>query len=322
MQNEQQQLEALFQKYRQGMVTEEEKALIARWLIRLDVIGQLTDEQLAAKEELSKGELKRHFFSENTRSAKVVRFPLWVRSVAASLLIVASIAGMVYFGSQKQDADDVQPAYSQLSTQTGEIKTVTLTDGTKITLNSESRLKYPTELTGKTREVFLTGEAYFDVAHDPGKPFKVHTDKLDVQVLGTSFDVKAYGDDGELSVTVSSGKVGVLPLNLQTKAYMLLPGDRLVYRRSKNNIDQLKTDVAGIGIWQKGRFNFREETLQNIARQLERYYKVRIIFKNPSLQQKQISLKVKNHSINTVIKALSIAGEFRYEIKNSEITVW
>lgn len=322
MQKERKQLEELFQKYQQGLVTEEEKALIARWLIHLDVIGQLSHEQLQARQELSQSDLKNHFAPKESPSAKITRFPVWIRSVAACLLIISTIAGIFYFNNKSHPPTTNLATFQQMTTGSGEMKTITLTDGTRITLNNESRLKYPVTFNGATREVFLTGEAFFEVAHNPAKPFEVHTDELDVQVLGTSFNVKAYGGDKELSVSVATGKVGVLPVGAKDKTYMLLPGEELAYSRSTGKFSQSKIDAVDISAWQKGKFIFSNETLENITRQLERYYKVTFLFNNKSVLAKQISLKVKNQSISTVMKAMSISGEFRYKIEGNKITVW
>lgn len=318
MQKDRKQLEELFQKYQQGLVTEEEKIWITRWLVQLDVMEHLTPEQLQARQELSKNDLKSHFFPKESLPSKVIRFPVWLRSVAASICIIAVLAGIFYFNSNKP-----RPAtFQEMTTQTGEMKMVTLADGTRITLNNESKLKYPDTFNGKIREVYLTGEAFFDVVHNSSQPFKVHTDQLDIQVLGTSFNVKAYLEDQELSVAVATGKVGVLSIAAKTKAYMLLPGDHLGYNRSTGKFIQSKVDAVNIMAWQKGIFIFKDETLENITRQLGRYYKINFKFNNKSLLTKQISMKIKKQSISTVIKALSISGEFQYKLEGDQVTIW
>jgi len=322
MQKEKKKFEELFNEYQQGPVTEEEKALIARWLTQLDVMERLTPEQLGARQELSQADLKKHFFPGENNSAKIIRVPLWLRTMAASLFIASAVAGILFFKEKSHHAATDQVTFKQMLTGSGQMKTITLSDGTRITLNNESGLKYPAAFNGQTREVFLTGEAFFEVAHNPAKPFKVHTDKLDIQVLGTSFDVKAYKEDKELQVSVASGKVGVLPADGKTKTYMLMPGDRLAYERSTAKLSQSNVEPVNISVWQKGKFIFRNETLENIARQLERYYSVKFLFKDQSLQARRINLKIKNHSISTVLKALSISGEFQYKVEADQITVW
>lgn len=322
MQQERKQLEELFHKYQQGAVTEEEKTLIARWLIKLDIYGQLTPEQLQAKRELSLGDLKNHFFPEETPRAKTIRFPAWIRSVAACLFVLIAIAGIFYFKKNSHQQLFNPTAFLEIKTGKGEMKVITLTDGSKITLNNESRLKYPVAFNGKAREVFLTGEAFFEVAHDPVKPFNVHTDQLNVQVLGTSFNVKAYHEDKEQAVSVATGKVGVIATVAKIKTYMLLPGDQLAYNRYTGKFVHSITDVTMIRAWQNGRFVFRNETLKNITRQLARYYNVKFIFNSKLLSARQLSLSVKNQSIGTVMKTLSISGEFRYKTESNKITIW
>ncbi|WP_316791358.1 FecR family protein [Pedobacter frigoris] len=322
MQKERKYLEELFQKYQQGLVSEEEKTLIAHWLIHLNISEPLSDEQLQARQQLSQHGLKSHFFPAEIQPAKITRFQFWIPSIAASLLVLSAIACFFYFNDKNRKSVVNPIAMTEIITRTGEKKIISLSDGSRITLNTQSRLKYPPRFAGNVREVSLSGEAFFEVAHNPSRPFKVHTDQFKVQVLGTSFNIKAYGEDEELSVSVASGKVGILPAPTKSKSYLLMPGDQLTWNRSNSKFSQSRTAIADISSWQKGKLIFRNETLENITRELQRYYKVKFQFNNKSLLTKQINLKIKNQSITTVMKALSISGEFQYKIEGNKITLW
>ncbi|WP_316845909.1 FecR family protein [Pedobacter psychrodurus] len=316
-------LTALFQKYQQGLVNEEEKTMIARWLIQLEVMGeQLTPAELQAKAALSRTELKSHFFPPEIPKTKIVRLPIWLKSIAASLFFAVLVASIYYINHQSRDLP-VQTALVQTVTRVGEMKIISLPDGSKVTLNNQSRLRYPLSFNGKSREIYLTGEAFFEVAHHAKKPFRIHTDKLEVQVLGTSFNVSAYPEDNEISVAVATGKVGVFSKNNKKEAArMLLPGDRLSYNRSNASFSHSRLAIADISSWNVGKLVFRNETLENITKQLKRYYRVNFLFKNNILLAKQISLKTNNLNIATLMKALSLSGDFRYEIEGNQITLW
>ncbi|TKC08084.1 DUF4974 domain-containing protein [Pedobacter polaris] len=320
---ERKQLTELFQRYQQGLVTEEEKTLIARWLVQLEVMGeQLSAAQLEAKSELSKSDLKNRFFPVLAPQPKVVRLPLWLKTIAASLFIAVALSS-IFYTINKRGKQLEEVAFKQIVTKVGEMKTITLTDGSKITLNTQSRLQYPTNFNDQTREVYLVGEAFFDIAHNTKKPFKVHTERLNVQVLGTSFNISAYKEDKEIAVAVATGMVGVTSKNdSKGTAYLLLPGEELIYHNAGGTINKSKREIADIGSWDRGKFVFENETLANITRRLQRHYQVKFFFKNTSISQKQISLTTSNQNISIVMKAMSIAGGFHYSINGNEITVW
>ncbi|TCC89177.1 DUF4974 domain-containing protein [Pedobacter frigiditerrae] len=320
---ERNQLIVLFQKYQQGLVNEEEKTMIARWLIQLELMGeQLTPIELQAKATLSRSELKNLFFPTEIPKVKVVRFPVWLKSIAASLFIAVAF-GTIYYANHHEKELPLLNTFQQTVTQIGEMKVITLPDGSKITLNNQSRLKYPARFSEKTREVHLTGEAFFEVVHDSKKPFKVFTDKLNIQVLGTSFNVTAYPEDEQISVAVATGKVGVMDKsNKQTAAQLLLPGDRLSYHRLNQKFSNSKLAISDINSWDVGKLVFKNETLEQITKQLQRYYSVKFVFKNDSLLKRQISLRTNNQQLATLMKALSLSGNFRYKIEGDQITLW
>ncbi|HEY0177526.1 MAG TPA: FecR domain-containing protein [Pedobacter sp.] len=202
----------------------------------------------------------------------------------------------------------------------GKLLKIKLGDSSTITLNAGSKLKYPGGFNGKTREVYLEGEAFFDVAHDPAHPFIVHTSKIIVSVLGTSFDIKSYKEDKKISVAVATGKVGVLAKG--GKTYFLLPGEKLAYYAFSEIVQQTKADPAEVGMWQNGMLIYHDETLENISRQLERWYDVKVIFKRSEAAKMRFSLKQKNDRLENVMQTLKFAGGIRYVISGKTVTIW
>ncbi len=215
--------------------------------------------------------------------------------------------------------------YSQLAlveskSNSGEVITIQLADSSLIYLNAKSKLKYPTNFKNKTREVYLEGEAFFDIKHKANQPFIVHTEKLTIQVLGTSFDIKTFKNEKEVSVSVASGLVGVKgnDINLN-KTQMLKFGKKLIFNKLSNAITESNIDTADINFWVDGTLLFDNESLENIALDLERWYGISIKFENENLRQLHLNLKQKNEPIETVLKALSISGNFSYTIEGKQV---
>lgn len=315
-------LEELFDKYRQGLITEEEKKLIANWLVYLDVDEPISEAKINHKQQFSSKSLHAHFFSEQETSSKIFNFWNWSRTIAAVFFLLVGAASITYFNQAGRKNKIEEKLFAVTSTGIGEMKLIKLADGTEIILNNQSTVRYPSSFDGAKREVFLSGEAFFKVAHNPAKPFKVHTKRMDVQVLGTSFDVSAYADDLDISVAVATGKVKTAAKNKTKTTHILLPGDQLVYRHDKTRFKKSKINPLTISAWQQGKLSFKNQKLLDITRRLERYYKVKFQFENKAVVNKLLSLNVNNQRLETVMKALSLSGEFNYKITGNQVKIW
>ncbi|MDR6784316.1 transmembrane sensor [Pedobacter africanus] len=171
-------------------------------------------------------------------------------------------------------------AYNTIVTPRGGQYQVNLPDGTKIWLNAASSLKYPAVFNGKQRRVELTGEAYFEVAKDKAHPFIVATDKQEVQVLGTHFNVNSYADESATKTTLLEGSVKVSSKGAEK---FLLPGQQSALRGKDLNVYQVDTEEAIA--WKNGDFQFNEADLSSIMRQLSRWYNVDVSFeKKPTAE--------------------------------------
>lgn len=251
-----------------------------------------------------------------TPTRKLRRTMCAVSAAAAVLLMVG--LGYLFL---KPHPEPAVPALQQLTLNTngGEQKKITLTDGTEVILNGKSKLRYTDGFAANKREVYLDGEAFFNVTHDATRPFFVHTSKLRVQVLGTSFNVRAYGTDKRSAVSVASGKVGVIGV-ASHKVFMLLPGQRVAcnhkgaFKRDSVAVD----DILG---WQKGVLSFKQETMQDIAPVLERYYNVNIKISNHRVSEKQITANFNRKTLPQVLAILSQTAGFKYSMSNTEIHI-
>ena len=158
---------------------------------------------------------------------------------------------------------------------------VTLADGTIVWLNSCTRLRYPLDFKGDVREVFLEGEAYFEVAKDAKHPFVVRTADVDVRVLGTRFNLSAYEDDALVSTTLEEGSVEVsTPLGKQ----VIRPNEQLVFNVKEGKVDCRDVDASVYSAWKDGMFVFEDETLERIMRRLQMWYDVEVFFSSEDVK--------------------------------------
>ena len=157
--------------------------------------------------------------------------------------------------------------YNQMETLTGMEYTLTLADGTRVFLNAGSCLKFPVAFRGDTRVVELSGEAYFKVAKDQEHPFIVKMEKVELKVLGTSFNVRSYTDEKDIVATLVEGRVEV-------NGVKITPGKQARYERESGKLTVDTVDVDQYIAWQQGRFVFRNERLEDIMRTLGRWYGV------------------------------------------------
>lgn len=313
MQKEPHNLSSLFQRIFAGTATQKEKEQISGWLSKLDVSDhQLSDEEIEQRRLQFQKTFHERLDNSFTRRRRL-RLSVWLPATAAVILLTI---GLLFL---KNTSTPPKIAFVEAATLSGERKIITLSDGTTITLNNASKLKFPQEFTGNRREVYLDGEAFFEVKHDAAKPFIVHTGLLKVNVLGTSFDVQNYAADHKIEVTVATGKVGVLAPGKDSR--MLLPGQKLSYNPETKELQQSKVNPDDYTGWQQGDLIFRDESLAAICQQLERWYGVRIEIKSSTLKNKRISLEQKNESLQNVMKMLGMVGRFNYKITGKNVQI-
>lgn len=251
-------------------------------------------------------------------SAKQKKYPYqWPIAIAATLLISLATAYLTY--NHKISAPKELVMAVQL-TGVREKKIITLSDGSRIFLNQRSEIRYSAAFEGDKREVFLSGEAFFDVKHDVKRPFIVHTDKLNVQVLGTSFNVKSYRTDARTSVGVVTGKVGVNSVK-RAATYMLLPGDLLSCNKEDAAFNQTRLDINEIAAWQNGILAFHQEALSDIVPELERWFDVKVNVKRDALLKKRITASFSGKSLVAVLEILSKTAGFTYSINKNEVYI-
>lgn len=209
--------------------------------------------------------------------------------------------------------------YNELSVPRGGECVVNLEDGTKVWLNADTKLKYPVSFLGKQREVFLEGEAFFDVAKN-GKKFVVKTSFGDVHVLGTEFCISAYKNDTKCYTTLVEGKVSVQTRN--SKPLIILPGEQVIAYKSGKK-EKRKVNVENYVGWKDGVYIFSDESLESIMKTLERLYDVSISFMDEELKSIPFTGNVPRYeNISVFLNALVRTGDLKYRIEGKNIVLY
>lgn len=295
-----------------------EQQQVLRWYYSFDRENDLILEE-GKKASLLKLASNNVFLAIGKPKSRKV-FSRWKPAIGiAAVLIIAVLAGLFSYRQFFRPYGKQHAIYKELTTLAGERKIIRLSDGSKIWLNNASKLRYPEIFNSNVRTVYLDGEAFFDVAHRKNQAFIIHTRKLRVQVLGTSFNVKSFGDEKREEITVVSGKVGVAKAR-ETQFLMLLPGEQASYILQTGYLSKDKVEPQSSIAWRNNELYFRYETLENICRQLERWYGVTIQCNNELLLAKRYTLKQKNQSLGNVLKVLG-AGDFHYKMNGRIIII-
>ena len=179
--------------------------------------------------------------------------------------------------------------YNEIRVQKGgRANTLILSDGTKVILNAATTFKYPANFNGENRQVYLDGEAYFEVAKDEKKPFVVKLNKQDITVLGTTFNVQAYENESYSIVTLLSGRVMLDAFNElgeSTSRMFLKPNQRALSDNKSGSVSLCDVNASFSNAWINGEYKFKDEPLLSICKRLENYYNVQIHLNDPRLQQ-------------------------------------
>ena len=222
--------------------------------------------------------------------------------------------------------DAHEPQLNQLVVPYGRNSSIKLPDGSTAFLNAGSRLVYPSFFDNDKREVYLIGEGYFEVIHNEQLPFVVKTNDLEVEVLGTQFNLSAYPSDNIIETVLVEGKVRVKETGFQLlkKDYILLPNQRAAYNRENAETKIENVEVDNFVSWHLGFLNFESTDLNRIVKKLERYYNIRIRLDDPMLGMRSISgkLKLKENKenvlqvlANTASAELEKVNEYNYVLR-------
>ena len=232
--------------------------------------------------------------------------------------VATSSQGIVY---EERGKGMVTEEYNKLTTPIGGEYSLVLSDGTKVFLNADSELKYPVEFSDGKRIVDLKGEAYFEVHKDSLRPFIVRINGAEVTVLGTSFNVNTYGDDGQIYTTLVNGSVRVASMKNKQEE-MLKPGMQSVMNVQSGLLTVRKVDVEPYVAWREGRFVFRAMTLDLIMRQLQRWYDFEVFYQNSELKDYEFRGVIKRDmDLDKVLSVIKATTNVDFEVKGKVITI-
>ena len=232
--------------------------------------------------------------------------------------VATSSQGIVY---EERGKGMVTEEYNKLTTPIGGEYSLVLSDGTKVFLNADSELKYPVEFSDGKRIVDLKGEAYFEVHKDSLRPFIVRMNGAEVTVLGTSFNVNTYGDDGQIYTTLVNGSVRVSSMKNKQEEILKL-GMQSVMNVQSGLLTVRKVDVEPYVAWREGRFVFRAMTLDLIMRQLQRWYDFEVFYQNSELKDYEFRGVIKRDmDLDKVLSVIKATTNVDFEVKGKVITI-
>lgn len=223
-----------------------------------------------------------------------------------------------------KDSDINKLVYNKIKVPYGKRYKIQLSDGTEINLNAGTSLKYPIKfLKGKTRFVYLNGEAYFNVTKDRKHPFVVNSNAIDVRVLGTKFNVTSYLEDENINTILEEGLVrinGNTHYKVKTST-ILKPGFKAAWNKKGKAISIEKVDVKTYTSWIQGKIIFKQESFSKILKKLERHYNVKIVNNNKSLDKEIITASFDIETIDQVLKAINEIHPINYQIIKNKIII-
>lgn len=282
-------LEALLEKYYKGETTLSEERQIKAYLSQNTFSPAFkTDKQwfsqLQQEKQIHSGEkfdqrLEAMFAEKkldqagktNTRSLFI-----WPYQIAALVIMVLGLSLVAYLDFVKKQAEWVEMATTEQET-----RQILLPDGSKVWLNRASSLRYGKQFKAASREVWLKGEAYFEVSHNPGKPFLIHTSGTTTQVLGTSFNIRSYQQESTVKVGVISGKVSFTAQDHENdKQLILQPGHGAVFNKAKKAIEKKEKMNPNLLAWKTHQLKFEDAPLQEVIAALEEYFYIHIKVEN------------------------------------------
>lgn len=279
-------------------------------LLSAQQVDELTTDEVNA-------EVEKFYQRIENPPAKSFRITPALRWIAAAVLILG-VASTLFFLLPNQKASN----WLTDSTQNGEQKVILLEDGTKVTLNVSTQLTYPEKFAKDKREVSIDGEAFFEVVRDESRPFIVKGGVLDVQVLGTTFNVSNYKEDDQVDVELISGAVmvklsdsdsnGIVPLRVQEKfSFQKTPGNWSVDKiTSEKQVD-----------WKNGTLYFNNTPLDRIFREMERWFDTKIEIRNKTLLPMRFTGTFEGPTMESVLEGIGFILDFNYTIKEDKVVI-
>ncbi len=315
---------ALAQKYFGNLSAEEEKALQKEW--------KAFDATDLAEIEKTAEQLNLHYKLKNYNSEKAfeqIKPRLKVEKKRtftpgktstllriAAVVVLAVVIGSVWFFTQDQPSGITSP---EPIAQDYGISKVELPDGSLVTLNKNSKIDYPDKFANTNREVRIEGEAFFEVVSNPEKPFIIHAGNANIKVLGTSFNVNAYPDNGQVEVVVSTGKVQIYSENHDEtpgEELILDPGDKGVFVNASKELLKVHNEDPNYIAWKTRHLIFSETKLKDVIKHLSKLYDIKIKTVEPGLDELKYTGHFENSSVDFILEVISYTFDIEVNEEN------
>lgn len=333
---EQKALQELLEKHAEGTLSAAEQQRLDQWYSDFD---QPEDKTVIFKDDAHQEQIYHRLLQriysglgEEVLSAAFTEWPakkdlklsmrFWFRMAAIFAFFSLSIPLYLFLLRSAPEKQGLLPvAMSFSKTPVGKLLELTLEDGSVIVLNAATTLKYPKHFTGKTREVYLEGEAFFRISSNPQKPFIVHSGALTTRVLGTSFNIRAYPGMDQIKVNVATGKVGV---QLAKKNIgFLLPNQQLRFDTVEQVAELSACDAALAGSWQKGTIRLDGVSFDELAAVIRNTYGYELESTRPSVRKTSFKITFNSYDkIDAVMRAISRIPDAKYRIKEKKINMY
>ena len=310
-------IEALLDRYLKGETSKEENELVENWLEENNnPLSEWQHFNQSQKDQWLADVFGKIQDSIKANEPKVVAMPprehLWRRLAAVAAVLAIFFTLYLEWPALQSFLHPVQ--LTALTVSLNQQKQITLADGSKVWVNAGSQLKYPQQFNGKTREVYLSGEAYFDIKHIANKPFIIHTGKVVTTVLGTAFDIKEDKINHTIKVTVIRGKVSVANGNKQLG--ILTPDQQISFNLLNSKATQMEVDAGQAIEWQKAELHFEDVTFAEAASQLQQRFNVKINFSNDKVKNCRFTgTALKVEKLDKILKVICAFNGATYQTK-------
>ena len=239
---------------------------------------------------------------------------------AAVFILAFTLGSLSLYYINRNERIELSSLYNTIDVPYGERSQITLYDGTKVWLNSGTKFRYPVAFSKETRDVFIEGEAYFDVAKDAKHPFVVSAGQLKIQVLGTRFNVCAYANDEECITTLDEGSVNAINTT-NSKNVILKPGEQVILNRETNGLKRLQVNSQLYTSWKENLLKYENAPFDEVIKKMERWYDVKIVVDKAIDTKERYTMTIKTESLREMLQLVSKTTKLKYEINENTVLI-
>jgi transmembrane sensor len=306
-----------------GKITPEEQHTIDCWVGKSIENRHYYNEQkklwnlFAQHQKMQKIDEKKAFLKISSKLFHKRRFGFLaqLQRVAAILLLPVVLISAIYYFSDKTSRNQFAAVYNTVETPLGMRSSLTLPDGTKVWLNAGSKISYPVLFSDQSREISLSGEAFFEVKKDKKWPFIVKAKDMCVVVTGTSFNCNAYPENEQVQTILVEGEVTIVNQSA-TELSTMHPGELAIFNNSNQQITKTKADLSKYIAWKSGKLMFRDDKMNQVVEKLERWYNVEFEIHDQEIADYVYTATFIDESLDQVLKMLSLSAPISYTISD------